>query len=273
MAAINGLTADVAWTGYTGLYASVGYLKPYAFSLDVQGGVFPTTGLNGATTITATNSALPYSWGGSLTCRGINPPQSGYSGNVSWGSGNYSTNVREWTCDVAWGEKETTAFTGSAVNAKTFIPLLASWGGTFAGYIDDTTALELPTLPNGTLQALTLKLFEAGATDDELAGAAAVTQMGADTGVETGGDFSYGYTGSGTLTATGVGYTVNTSGIFDDTTGALLTPTAGSLVLTAATSRTYTGNAFPTGVSWRVGVAEAIEVTINFRGTGALTIA
>lgn len=274
MTAISGLASGVAWTGYTGLYASTGYVNPYAFSLNVQGGTFTTTGSSTGGVVVATNGTLPYSWGGSITCRAPKTPASGYSGSVAWSSGNYATNVREWTLEASCGEKDVTAFDGSGILAKAFLPLLWSWRGTFAGYIDGTTALALPTAPGATLATLTLKLLDNGVgTDDTLVGTAATENLTGNVGTETGGEFSYGFTGSGTLTADGDNYGANSSGVFDDSTGALITPSAGSLVLTAASGRTYTGNAFPTRLSWRVGVASGSECTIDFRGTGALTIA
>lgn len=268
MAAINGLAATVAWTGYTGLYASPGYVKPYRFSLNLAGATFPATGFGGSAVIAATNSALPYSWSGSLTCRAPNTPASGYTGLVTWST--YSTNIREWGLDLAWAEKQVTAFNGTGVSAHDYIPLEASWRGTFAGYLDGTTNVTLPTVPGATYASLALKLLEA-TTDDTLTGTAAATQISADVGIGTGGDFAYSFEGSGDLVAAGTNYGVASSGIFSS--GSLITPTAGSLVLTAISGRTFTGNAFPTGVSWRVGVAAGIEATINFRGTGALTIA
>jgi hypothetical protein len=273
MAAINGLAASVAWTGYTGLYASPGYIKPYQFSIDVQGGTIRTDGFGGSAVITQTNVAQPYSWTASFTSRSPNTPNSGYSGSVAWSAGNYATNVRDWTLDIRWTEKQVTAFDGSGVVAHSFIPLLASWGGTFSGYIDGTTALALPTTPGATLATLTLKALEnGGGTDDTLAGSALATRMGGNAGVDQGGEFSYSFEGSGTLTAAGDNYGANSSGIFDDGAGTLVTPTAGQLTLTAASGRTYVGDAFPTGLSWRAGVDSGLEVVTTVRGTGALTI-
>lgn len=271
MTAINGLAAAVAWTGYTGLYASPGLIKPYRFTLSIDGGAIETTGFGGSAIITRTNIAAPYSWSGSITCRSPNTPATGFSGSVAWSSGNYSTNVRDWNLNLQCGEKQVTAFDGTGIVAHQFIPLAWSWSGGFTGYIDGTTALALPTVPGATLATLTLKALEnTGTTDDTLAGTAVVTQVGADVGIDGTGDYSYAFTGSGDLTAAGDNYGVASTGVWSS--GALVTPTAGSLVLTAATSRTYTGNAFPTGIAWRVGVDSGIEVTINFRGTGALTI-
>lgn len=277
MTAVSGLASSVAWTGFTGLFASPGYAKSYRFTLDMQGADFPTTCQDGAAVV-ATRGPLPYSWGGSITCRAPNTPASGYSGSVAWDAGEYATNVREWALNVNYGEKETTAFddAGTGILFKTFIPLLASWDGSFAGYIDDTTALAKPTaagIAAANFAALTLKLLDqGGSADDTLVGDAITTAVSADLGVETGGDFSYTFGGSGQLTAAGVNYGENSSGVFDDSTGVLVTPSAGSLVLTSAASRTYTGNAFPVGLSWRVGVTSGAELVIRFRGTGALTI-
>lgn len=274
MTAVSGLLADVAWTGYTGLYASPGYVRPYRFTLDVPGATFPTTGFS-PTVVVATNGALPYSWGGTITCRAPNTPASGFSGNVSWSGGSYTgyaTNVREWNLDISWAEKQVTAMDGSGVNAHSWIPLLASWRGGFSGYVDTANKLELPNLPGVALATLTLKLLENSAgTDDTIAGTAIATQVTSDVGVETGGDFTYSFEGSGQLTVAGTNYGVASSGIFSG--GALITPTANTLTLTAGTSLTYSGSAFPTGISWRVGVASGIECVIRYRGTGALTTA
>lgn len=277
MAAISGLGSGIAWTGYTGLYASTGYLAPHSFTLNIDGGTFPTTASNTSGVIVATNGALPYSWGGTISFYGMNPPQSGYSGSVSWGAGNYSTNVREWSIDISWTEKKVTAF-GSPVLAHSYIPTLASWRGTFAGYVDGTAALAPPTLPNGTIQTLTLMLFDEATNDDKLTGTAIVRQLGAAIGVATGGDFSYSFEGTGQLTSNPLAtyWGVASSGIFHDTTGALVTPTAGQITLTAASGRTYGGAsgglAFPTRLSMNCTVDAGISGTIDFRGTGALAI-
>ena len=272
MTAINGLTAGVTWgdadaAGYTGLYGSL--VKPYQFSLNIAGGTIPTTGFTGSAVVTATSTAVPYSWSGSLTCRAPTTPASGYSGLVTWTT--YSTNIHEWTCDVNWGEKQVTSFNGSSITAHSYIPLIASWRGTFAGYLDGTTPVTLPTLPAASYASLALKLLEnTGTVDDTLTGTAAATQISSSATVGGGGDFSYSYEGSGDLVAAGDNYGDANTGIF--TSGSLITPTENELVITAATGRTYTGQAFPTSVSWRVGVGSGIECVINFRGTSTLAI-
>lgn len=271
MAAINGLAAAFAWTGYTGLYASPGFLKPYKFNISVQGGAIDTTGFGGSAVITRTNIAAPYSWTFSVTCRSPNTPASGFSGSVAWSSGNYSTNVRDWNLDLRYGEKQVTAMDGSGVVAHSFIPLAASWSGGFTGYIDGTTALALPTLPGATLATLTLKALENSAgTDDTLAGSALVTQLTGDVGVDGSGEYSYSFEGSGDLAAAGTNYGVASTGIWSG--GSLVTPAAGEVTITAATGRTFVGDAFTTGVSWRVNVDSGIEVVLSGRGTGALAI-
>lgn len=271
MAAITGLASDVAWTGYTGLYASPGYVSPYAFTLDIQSGVVEAT-RQFPPTIVRTHLALPYSWSGTITCRAHRTAVTGYSGSVSWSDSQYDTNIREWSLDLSWGEKDVTAFDGSGVVARTFLPLLASWRGAFSGFIDGTTALTLPNTGATTIGDLTLKLLET-TTDDTLSGSAIVTQVGANVSALGEADVSYTFEGTGQLTAAGTNYGANSSGIFDDVAGTLKTPAAGSLVLTATSGRTYTGNAFPNRLSWRTPVDGGIECVIGFRGTGALSIA
>lgn len=273
MAAISGLAAAVAWTGYTGLYASPGIVKPYMFSLSVQGGALETTGFGGSAVISTTKIAAPYSWSGSITCRSPNTVQTGYSGSVAWSVGtfDYATNIREWNLDLTCGEKLVTAFNGTGVVAHSYIPLAWSWRGGFTGYHDGTTPPDLPDIPTNTLSTITLMALNT-TTDDTLSGSCVVTQLGVDVGVADGtADVAYSFEGTGGLTAAGTDYGVASTGIWSS--GSLVTPTPGSLVLTAASGRTYTGDAFPTGVSWRVGVADVIETVISFRGTGALSIA
>ncbi len=272
MAAISGLAATVAWTGYTGLYASPGIIKPYRYSLSVQGGAIVNTAFGGSAVISTTKMAAPYSWTGSITCRSPATPQTGYSGSVAWATGtfDYATGIREWNLDLTCDEKLVTVFNGTGVVAHAYIPLAWSWRGGFTGYHDDTTPPDLPDIPTNTLSTLTLMAVNT-TVDDTLSGTAVVTQLGVDVGVDGTGDVAYSFEGTGGLTAAGTDFGIASTGIWSS--GSLVTPTAGSLVLTAASGRTYTGNAFPTGVSFRVGVDSGIETTIAFRGTGALTIA
>jgi hypothetical protein len=276
MAAISGLASAVAWTGYAGLYASPGYVAPYAFTLDVPNGLAVTTAMPTVPpAIVRTAIPTAYSWGGSITCRAPFTAASGTSGSVVWATDDpvrYDTAIREWSLDISWGEKDVTAFTGVNVVAKTWIPLLASWRGSFVGFLDDTVPTTLPCVPGyTTLGSLELQLQDT-TTDDTLTGQAIVTQLSAAAGVEGTGDVTYSFEGTGQLTAAGVAYAVDNSGIFA-AAGTIITPTAGSLVLTAAAGKTFTGNAFPTRVSWRVGVTSGIECVIQFCRTCALVIA
>ena len=274
MAVINGLASGVAWTGFTGLFASPGYASPYKFDLNIAGGSVESTGYGGSAVIASTHLPTPASWTGTITCRAPNTVQTGYAGLVSFSGSEYTSNIKDWALTLAYASKEVTAFNGTGVSWKEFVALAASWSGTFSGFVDGTTPVTPPTLPGATLSTITCKLIDQGASaDDTLSGAAMVTQTGPSAGLDGSNEASLSFQGSGVLTAAGVNYGTNSSGVFDDTAGTIVTPSAGSLVLTAASGRTYTGDAFPTSLAWRCGVATALELVIGVQGTGALTIA
>lgn len=187
----------------------------------------------------------------------------GHAGNVSWGDSTYATNVREWSLDIAAAEHDVTVFDGAGVVWRSFVPGLYSWSGTYNAFIDSSTALTVPTAAAGTLGTVTLKLTEDGGTDRTFSGAAMIRQVSGAIPVNGVNTANYAFRGSGALTSAGTNNII--------ASGAVAKPAVGSLVFQAASGRTYTGNAFATSVQVQVAVDGATQITVNARGSGALT--
>lgn len=241
--------------------------EPIEFDLNMEGLEFDTTAFAAAGISTYINGLS--SWAGQIRQR-LKTAQTGDAGLVEWTStaGNYATNIKRWSLAVEVDPHETTAFATTPPTARTFIPGKLRWGGEFDGYLDGTTAATQPVYSATTNPAtLTLRLRDL-ATDDALSGSAFTTR--APISVSPGGvaTIGYSYRGSGNLTQS-----TPTSGTTVFPTGAVAIPTAGSLVLTAASGRTYTGSAFWTRVTIENAVNEMAAVTIDFQGSGVLTIA
>lgn len=257
-AVTTGLVTSWAGTQNTALIQSAS--GPYEFTLNMEAPTEDVTPFNGSGVTFTSNIPNIRSWSGSITTR-FTTALIGSSGLVTFGSG-YTANTRAWTLDLTNDAKDTTVFNGSGVTYRTFVPGLLSWGGTYETYVDNTTAL---VFPGASAASATFKLVEDGATDRTLAGNIIASSVPVTVQVGELPTATFTYVGSGTLTAAG------SANFFPS--GAIVAPETGSLVLQSYTSRTYTGDAFFTSVSISCAVDGVITATINFQGTGALTIA
>lgn len=262
MAAVTGILGAVtSWAGTFNTSLLTG-TRPAQFVLNMAGDDLDTTAF--ADSGVETHIKGLSSWSGSFTAQ-LATPANGNLGLVTFSAG-YTTNLNAWNLTANANALETTAFTGTE---KTFIPGTINWGGTFSGYGDGTTAVT--AVGNASEPAtLTLKYQEAGAVDNQISGSAFTTALGYTTTPNAVNAVSYSFRGTGALTHADT--TAGTTAVWTKNT-ALATPVAGSMVLTTTTSRTLTGSAFWTGINISVGVNQATVVTVNFQGSGALTIA
>lgn len=259
MAITTGIAGAVtSWASNTQFIATGS--EPAAFTLEFEGQEFDTTTFASAG-ISSFLKGLS-GWRGQITQQ-IKTPATGDLGLVTFTAG-YTTNLTYWDLAVDVAEHETTTF---GATTRAYIPGKLSWGGSFGGYADDTALLTM--VGNSSEPATgTFKVREAGGTDDTLSGSIFTTR--ADTGASPDAvvPANYTYRGSGALTQS-----TPSAGTTIFPTGAVARPTTGSLVLTATTGQTFTGDAFWTRAGVRVAVNELIVVTLDFRGSGALSIA
>lgn len=187
-------------------------------------------------------------------------PAHGALGLVTFTNG-YVSNLNTFTVNCHQNEIKTTAFQ-AATNA--WIPGTVGWDGTFAGYADGTT----PVVAPGAAAAAAVFRYQDLATDAELAGNIFATQLGVTSAPNQAVSVSYSFRGTAGLTSTGTAKAFNT----------LALTAASSLVFTASDydgshPRTFTGNAFWTGITLTCAVNQATTVNVTARGTGALAIA
>lgn len=189
----------------------------------------------------------------------------------------YVANLRRFSVGFAWTVQEATVSTGSALTAMSYLPGLGTVSGTYECYVDDTTAVALPG--GATTGSATFTLNGDASTDHTLAGTIITTQLGISLPVGGRPVATYAYQFTGNITAAG---DADGTGDWpaspwkywiDSASGVIGTPVTGSLVLTAATGRTYTFNAFPTGITLECAVGQELTVAVSAQGTGDVTVA
>ena len=266
MAAINGTTGLVtSWAGTANTALISTGSAPSEFSWTLHAPEVDTTPFvsAGATVM----RFIPNIYDGTVSIKTrINPASIGNKGNVTF-SGGYATNIKEWSVTLATDPQESTAFSGSTVLARTYIPSLLNWSGSYTGYVDGTTPLE----PVGEVAAaLVLKAIEDGATDVQLSGNAFSTQLASTVRVGQIAEASYSFRGDGDITSA-VGAGSFTAWFF--AAGVVAPPVVGSLVLQAATGRTYTMDAFWESVTVACAVDGLVTADITARISGVVSIA
>lgn len=255
---INGLVTSWAGTQNTNLISTGN--EPMSFTLDSDALEFDTTALSAAGIATFLKGLSQ--WRVTMRSR-LKTAQTGDLGLVTH-AGGYATNINRWDMAVEVAAFENTVF---GATSRSYLPGKLSWGGTFSGFMDDTTVITMPG--NGNEPATgTFKLREAGATDDTLSGSIFTTRLGVEISPENIAVASYGYRGSGTLTNS-----TPSAGTTVFGTGAVARPTIGELVLTADTGYTLTGNAFWVAARIVMEVNGLSTVELEVQGTGALAIA
>lgn len=269
MAVINGVGGNVTVAATSDLKSLVDTgISPSGWVINYSKSVVDTTGF-GATT--AKFASGPYSWTAQITGVYSNAnPITGVGGLVTWGDG-YVANAVGWTMDIAWPEFSYVPFAAAGQTRAEAIGGVPSWSGTIEALLDHSTPLTIGTLDPDTIggdtgTAATFKLNELG-DDPDATMAGNIILVSANPTVQVGqlSTATINYQGTGNLTLAGTPSLL--------AAGAIDASPATAVVFTAATGRTYTGDAFLTGLSVSVKPEEAVSVTATLRGTGDLTVA
>lgn len=265
-----------ATTGLTGLISSsdtgkpLHYLinsgtDPYSAQLTIPTEVFDSTPFASTAPIAVSKISGLRSWNGSFGGRfPAGGAASGHLGNVTFASG-YATNVRGFSITAAITALETTAFAGTPPTWMTFTPGLASYSGSYNALVDDTNAIVA-----GATGSATFRLSTESTNDNELAGTIIITNAQVTGQVGELWEVAYSFDVNGNLTTDGDSslFNVDSAGTPDP----LETPIATAITIRAAGSRTYAGDAFETGWTVNTAIGGQTDVSVNFQGTGALTI-
>ena len=186
-------------------------------------------------------------------------PVPGHIGSVVSVTNGYALNCYSWSLSLRGKELDVTAFQPSE-DWKAFAPGIVDWGGEYSAWVDSGTAV---TMPNKYLTPVVPTFSLNAANTVTMTGSAHITNVRVGVRVDDRQLVTFTYQGTGNLTSAG-----GTNVIPADST---LSPFgASSLVSTLATSRTLTGDAFPTAVMVRCVVGQRTETEIAFRGTGPL---
>ena len=262
MAALTGITGALTSWGSGSIHAQLAATgtQPASFTLNLEGEDFDVTAFESAGV--GQHIKGLQGWSFDATAQ-LKVPDHGALGLVTYTAG-YTTNLNAWTLDVQRAEFDVTAF---AATEKAYIPGKYDWGGSFAGFLDGTTALV--AVNNGSEPATgTFKYQEKGGTDNTWSGSIFTTSANVSVSPQAVNAVSYNFRGTGALTqstpSAGAGVLPN---------GAIALTAAETVVLTASSGRTYTGSAFWTMIGLNVGVGQATVLRMRGRGTGALTIA
>lgn len=255
---ISGLVTSWAGTGNTQLIGAG--CDPMRFSLDMVGDEADSTAL-AASLVQATYLKGLRSWSGSMSGR-RSTASIGSAGSVTFSPG-YTANIKSFEVVFECDQFDATILGSSATSARwrEFLPGLIRVSGSYETYIDGTTALAPPA--GGSEPApMTLAL----GSSESFAFSAFATRAAAAVATNAINTAAYSFRGSGDVTTTASG-----DAMVFDAGSSIATPGIGSLVLQAATSRTYTGDAFWRRIRISNPVDQLVTIDIDFQGTGALT--
>lgn len=238
-------------------------LDPTGFDLAMSVGEADVTALGDSV-----HGAVPTlnSVTGTIRANFPSAPKTGYTGLLTFSTGGYVVRARNVSLSItATVSEDIAAYTASGTLWSEFVPVKVEWSGSYQALIDDTTSLAPPTLASGALATLTVKLTEEGATDNTMSGPVIITSVSPVVERAAVNTVTYGFRGAGALT---VGGSANVL-----PAGSLALPDIGELVLTAASGKTFSGDAFWNSLQIEVPVGDKISVTAGFTGTGAWSIA
>lgn len=260
--------AVTSWTG-TANTQLLTNLKCYGATLNVQGNTSDRTPFSPTANTMQFGGGLR-EWSGTIRARFATTPLVGYTGAVSFASGDVLW-VQRWSMDISAASLDITSLGSTATGAgwKSFRPGVLSWRGSYEGLLDSGTATTLPFTPQTAPASATFTI----ATSQTLGGTILIDPLGLTFNVGDLNKKSVSFVGSGTLTSAGSSnmFAAGAVAIPDwDTSGTDGVPDS-DLVFTASSGRTFTGPAFWTGISVTVDPASFTEVSINFKGAGALT--
>ncbi len=104
--------------------------------------------------------------------------------------------IKSWSLDYTLDTLDTTDFSdgGSTNNARTFIPGLSQWSGTFEGFKDGSP------LALGFTSSITIKLYESQTASQLWQGSAYITGIHPATAVDGVVSYTYDFQGTNELT-------------------------------------------------------------------------
>lgn len=238
---------------------------PYSASLTITGESFDSTPFASTAPVAASNIAGLQSWSGSFSGRfPAGGAASGHLGNVTFSSG-YATNVRGWTITASVPALDVTAQGSTAPTWMSYLPGLYSYTGSYECLVDDTTAISACTSGSATFRIST-----ESTNDNELSGNIVVTGVAVNGQVGDRWSVTVSFVVSGNLSTDGDSslFEVDSAGTPDP----LATPEATTINIRVDGSRDYEGDAFETGWTISSAIGSQVNVSVNFQGTGALTI-
>lgn len=267
MAATVGLTGLISSsdTGKPLHYLINSGTDPYTASLTINGEAFDVSAFASTAPIATAQIGGLQSWNGSFNGRfPASSAASGHTGLVTFSSG-YVTLCRGWTITASVPALDVSAQASTPPTWMDYLPGLYSFTGSYECLVDDTTAIS-----SCTSGAATFRISTESTNDNELAGTILVTGVNVNGQVGDKWSVTVSFVVNGNLTTDGDSsfFNVDSAGTPD----ALETPLATAISIRVAGSRTYTGSAFETGWTLTSRIGSAIEASVQFQGTGALTI-
>ena len=238
---------------------------PYSATLNIAGESFDTTPFASTTPVAVNYISGLQSWSGSFGGRfPAGGAASGHLGNVTFASG-YATNVRGWTITASVQAHDVTAQSGTAPTWMDYQPGLYSYSGSYECLVDDTTAIS-----SCTSGSATFRISTESTNDNELSGSIVVTGVAVNGQVGDKWSVTVSFVVNGNLSADGDSslFNVDSAGTPDE----LETPEATAISIRVSGSRVYSGDAFETGWTISSTIGSQVSVSVNFQGTGALTI-
>jgi hypothetical protein len=261
-----------SWAG-TNNATLIAAITEHTCQLNIDGGTADRTGYAASLSSMAMGPGLR-SWGGTISGRfsGSGTAEVGYLGAVTYAAGNV-LHVTDWKLDVKAKELDITTYNASttAVGWKSFRPGILNWSGSYGTLVDSGVA---PTLPSAPGVASTSAVFTI-TTGKTLTGNILPSQVGLAIPVGDLNKLSYSFVGDGAFTSAGANSlfpaAVVALPMWDETSGDGVADTALVFKSNTGTGGTFTGNAFWTGISITHKPNAYIDVSVTFRGSGAMT--
>lgn len=261
----EGALTSWASTNNTALLAN---MKPYSATFNIPEGVADRTPF-APTDNTAQFGGGLREWSGTIRGRYASTPLVGYLGNIAHSGGDILY-VEKWALQISALVHKFTGLQSTATLAgwESFRPGLIEWKGSYDGFLDSATTPVLPQTPQTAAAAATLTLT----TSNTFAGTILVNNLTLASSPRDLNKKGISFMGSSTLTAAGSANLFAAGAVTTpewDTTGDGVSDS--TMVFTLSSGRTLTGAAFWTEISVTVDPKAFTEITVNFRGSGALT--
>lgn len=242
--------------------------KPASFTLSEKADIHDRTTFVTSTGATfGRNISGLHSWSGKISAH-LGTPQIGALGAVTFASGEVLF-INEFDINITADMHDATAFTGSAVKWRSYVPGLVRATGSFSGYLDNATTIAHAGLDAGAAAA-TFDVI-AGGTGKTIGGNILLSDVEISVSPADINKKKYSFVFDSQVTTAGSGtvlWAVDTGGgVYTLTTPA----TGKTLTLQSYTSQTFSGAALWRGISVKCAVGSPVMVDIDFLGSGTLT--